>query len=263
MSFFDTILDLAGKPENTEIVQHNGPAPIAYQGQEPTKNAENKKNGSKNVMVALPPANLPQRKTGSKPEKLSFLKPCPICANRNFIYGTSGGFFCVTCQPGIPGQPVEAAGPDRQAPQSQEPTKKLEDEFSGGYGNSPAAKRIPRKERENFEEAWRWIKEQVPILISNGWSRATLLRRGKHRGARGVAWLSVWGKPTLTLAIGIHGEIIFTFQSGDREIQQSAFPDVSFFQVRKKNQLEANGGVRNPRGSPTSREDPSHEWSGE
>ncbi len=44
------------------------------------------------------------------PEKLKFLKPCPICGGRDFIHGHEGGFFCISCQPGIEGLPVLALG---------------------------------------------------------------------------------------------------------------------------------------------------------
>lgn len=36
------------------------------------------------------------------------LKACPLCNGRDFIHGKKGGYFCVTCQPGIEGTPVKA-----------------------------------------------------------------------------------------------------------------------------------------------------------
>ncbi|HHD64639.1 MAG TPA: hypothetical protein ENK96_09825 [Desulfobulbaceae bacterium] len=45
-----------------------------------------------------------------KPEQLKFLKPCPICGGCDFIHGHEGGFFCISCQPGIEGLPVRALG---------------------------------------------------------------------------------------------------------------------------------------------------------
>ncbi len=52
-----------------------------------------------------------------KPERLKFLKPCPICEGRQFTHATTGGFFCNTCQPGIVGRPIFAAGNSRQQPE--------------------------------------------------------------------------------------------------------------------------------------------------
>ena len=55
----------------------------------------------------------PQR-TGPKlrprPERLKFLKPCPICRGKEFTHGKNNGFFCNPCQPGIEGAPVLAGG---------------------------------------------------------------------------------------------------------------------------------------------------------
>ena len=45
-----------------------------------------------------------------KPEKLSFLPPCPVCKGKIYIYGEKGGFFCAACCPNIKGRIVEAAG---------------------------------------------------------------------------------------------------------------------------------------------------------
>lgn len=46
----------------------------------------------------------------SKPERLQFLAPCPVCGGTVFIHGRDNGFFCNNCQPGITGRPVIAAG---------------------------------------------------------------------------------------------------------------------------------------------------------
>ena len=50
------------------------------------------------------------RRSKSRPERLKFLKPCPLCGGKKFTHGSTGGFFCDTCQPGIPGVPVIALG---------------------------------------------------------------------------------------------------------------------------------------------------------
>ncbi len=52
-----------------------------------------------------------------RPERLKFLKPCPICRGKEFTHGKNNGFFCNTCQPGIEGTPVIAAG-SRQPPET-------------------------------------------------------------------------------------------------------------------------------------------------
>ncbi len=37
------------------------------------------------------------------------LKPCPLCHGYDFIHGYRGGYFCITCQPGVrPGVKVIA-----------------------------------------------------------------------------------------------------------------------------------------------------------
>lgn len=42
------------------------------------------------------------------------LKPCSICYGLDFIHGENGGYFCVTCQPGVrPGVPVQAGAKRR------------------------------------------------------------------------------------------------------------------------------------------------------
>lgn len=86
---------------------------------------------------------------------------------------------------------------------------------------SPAATR----EQENFAAAWPWIKEHLQVLLANGWSRAALIGRGKLRhpvGSWGVAWLSVWRKPLLTVEIDNHGAIVFTYPIRGRLITKTA-----------------------------------------
>jgi len=60
-----------------------------------------------------------QRPWKQKPERLKFLKPCPICQGNEFTHGNNGGFFCNHCQPGIKGHPVIALG-CRQPPETVE-----------------------------------------------------------------------------------------------------------------------------------------------
>lgn len=260
MSFFDTILDTAEQPEKTGTKQHGRSKPVSGHDQEFAKTGENEKNPSENGDARPLPAVMEGKTPNAKPEKLSFLRPCPLCGGRHFIYGPAGGFSCVTCQPGISGLPVEAAGPDRQPTTPQHPAGILADNqiqtALGGNCTAPLTRRTTSQDERNFSVAWLWIKDKMPILLAAGWSRAALLRRGKHRGAWGIAWLSVWRKPSLAVTVGVHGEIIFTYQSGDRKIKQTAFPDISFFQTRKSFHVEPFGGVRNPRGTRRAREDP-------
>lgn len=161
----------------------------------------------------------------ARAEILSFLRPCPLCDGRNFVLGSHGGFFCTGCQPGIPGQPIEAAGPDREKIDLN-----LDFQAAGGPGSSPGrsdSHQITDQERENFKAAWPWIKERLPDLLTAGWSRAALLRRGKHRhpsGNWGVAWLSVWKQPSLTVMIAHNGSIVFLFLSNGRTTRQTSHP---------------------------------------
>jgi hypothetical protein len=254
MSFFDTILKLTEDHENTATVLHRESSSNAYQGSKTGENEENQKYCTKNETNRLPAANLSREKTSSRPEKLSFLRPCPICHGRNFIYGAAGGFFCVVCQPGIQGQPVEATGPER--PQAEQKR-----EGQGGDFSSSASwierEKISDQDLENFTAAWPILKEIMPALIAAGWSRAALLCRRRHRGSRGIAWFPVWRKPGLSVDIGQHGELVFTFPSGNQEIRQTAWPDVSFFQRPIDFQMESSVGVRNARGTRPPGEDPS------
>ncbi|MDD2464113.1 MAG: hypothetical protein PHI97_08950 [Desulfobulbus sp.] len=160
-----------------------------------------------------------------KPERLSFLAPCPVCRGRSFLHIEGGGFACRSCAPGLFGYPVEATGPDRQEPS-------LDAEFiPSGEGNETSAitqpARIPPNEEQlaNFAAAWPWIKENKAALLAAGWTIAALVRRSKFRwpaGPWGLAWLPVWIKPGLVVTIGRRGGIVFTFQSSGRIIQQEA-----------------------------------------
>lgn len=174
---------------------------------------------------ALPLAVESNQKSPAKAEKLSFLRPCPLCAGRNFVLGSQGGFFCAVCQPGMPGQPVEATGRGREKTDLNPACQMI-----GGFDATPGRSDthlIAGQERENFMAAWPWIKERMPDLLAGGWSRAALLRRGRFRhpsGNWGVAWLSVWKQPSLTVTIGHNGSINFHFLSNGRTIRQTSHP---------------------------------------
>ncbi len=161
-----------------------------------------------------------------KPERLSFLHPCPICQGRSFLHIEGGGFVCRVCTPGLFGYPVEATGPERQTPPQDEEL------LPAGHHLDTAARPTTdhgptAEQREYFKTAWRWIKEHRAALLSNGWTMATLTRRAKYRwpvGPWGLAWMPVWCKPCLVVAIGRRGEITFSFQSSGRSITQTARP---------------------------------------
>jgi len=155
-------------------------------------------------------------------EKLNFLRPCPLCNGRNFIFGKNGGFFCPTCQPGIPGTPVEAGGPDRQDSE-KEAGFPLKSET--GFPGSVKADTTDQ-ERAYFATAWSWIKGNMPDLLKAGWTRAALLKRSKYRYPTGwgIAWFQVWHQEGLVVTIGEKGKIIFSFFVCGKEITQTATP---------------------------------------
>ena len=162
-----------------------------------------------------------------KPERLAFLQPCPLCEGRQFIHGAGGGFYCVTCQPGQQGQPVEAAGPDRQAPtitpEDLEPAGDVDTTHQADTVNTGPTE----EQRAHFRAAWAWITKNREPLLAAGWTPATLFRRARYHwpyGTWGVAWLPVWDRPGLAVTIGPRGAIVFTYPSHGRTITQTAHP---------------------------------------
>ena len=163
------------------------------------------------------------RKSKPKPEKLKFLKPCPICAGREFTHGKKGGFFCNFCQPGIDGHRVVALG--YRKPRGSE--KKL---IRVEQRHGKAAIKSNRREgpEKHLQAAFPWIMEHLPELLEAGWTRPELFRRGTRKwpvGNWGVAWGTAWKKENLVVTVGHKGELIFTFTSGGRESVQRCFPD--------------------------------------
>lgn len=160
-----------------------------------------------------------------RPERLSFLAPCPICHGRAFLHIDGGGFFCRTCQPGFFGHPVEAAGPDRPAPPPD-----IDLHTARDYHEMAAAMSTPNDEpteqqRAHFAAAWPWIKENKTALLAAGWTMAALVRRARYRwpyGPWGVAWLPAWSIPGAAVSVGRRGGIVFVFSSGGRTITQTA-----------------------------------------
>jgi hypothetical protein len=80
---------------------------------------------------------------------------------------------------------------------------------------------VAPEEAQNFTAAWPWIKENMTQLLKAGWTRAALVRRGRLRhpvGNWGIAWLSFWREPSLSVSINNHGNFVFTYPGRDRAI---------------------------------------------
>ena len=157
-------------------------------------------------------ANRPPRKV----EKFNFLKPCPLCHGRDFIYGQNGGFFCIQCQPGHKGTLVSANGAEREST--------LDNELKTAHDTiqSPIF-----KEKGYFQAAFPWIMENLQALQAAGWTRPELFSRSRQRwptGSWGVAWLGVWVHDDLRVSVGPKGKLVFIFTSCGREIVQTARP---------------------------------------
>ncbi len=168
-------------------------------------------------------AKLPKKpRQKRKPERLSFLFPCPICQGTSFVHGNAGGFYCKTCQPGIEGHLVEATGKNKP--------ERITTKAAAGDDQIPGPKPMDRAgelQQQAFAVAWPWIKENKAQLLSAGWTMAALVRRGKFKwpyGKWGVAWLSVWIREGATFSLGSRGEIIFSFQNNGKTVKQTAFP---------------------------------------
>lgn len=161
-----------------------------------------------------------------KPERLSFLGPCPICEGRAFIHIVGGGFVCRTCQPGFFGQPVEAAGPDRRRPEQHDHELLLANSTETAAPPAPSeSAQTTGQQRQHFADAWPWIKENKGQLLAAGWTMAALVRRSRYRwpyGPWGLAWLPVWSQPGVVVTLGRNGEIVFTYQANGRTINQAA-----------------------------------------
>ncbi len=175
------------------------------------------------------PAEIAERRRilNRPPERLSFLAPCPVCQGRAFLHIEGGGFVCRTCTPGLFGYPVEATGPDRQAPAMDADLSPAGEGDDAATDPLPAVNHQADELRAIFVAAWPWIKENKAALLAAGWTISSLARRSKFRwpcGPWGLAWLPVWTKPGLTVTIGHRGEVVFTFPSSGRTITQSAHP---------------------------------------
>jgi len=224
MGFFDTIERL--KNTEAEQLQHEKISGQAHQGTETKRQ---------------PGIYQAEKKAGRRPERFSFLRPCPLCGGINFIYGNEGGFFCQVCQPGSMGTPVEAGGADRQQPDHEavfqvglgEHVQNIQRGFlfSGSYKVT-----ANKQEQGHFTAAWPWVNGNMLELLAAGWTRAALLQRSKYPYPTGwgIAWLPIWHQNGLIVNIGKNGEIIFAFESCRRTITQTARP------AAKKNDYTLN-----------------------
>ncbi|MGD9949323.1 MAG: hypothetical protein AB7U29_12715 [Desulfobulbus sp.] len=173
------------------------------------------------------PAEIEERRRilNRKPERLSFLAPCPVCRGRAFLHIDGGGFACRTCQPGLFGYPVEAAGEDRPIPAADIDLLPVGDHHDTGTTISALNDEPTEQQRANFAAAWPWIKENKAALLAAGWTMAALVGRSKFRwpvGPWGVAWLPVWTRPGVVVSVDQRGALAFVFSSGGRTITQKA-----------------------------------------
>jgi hypothetical protein len=133
----------------------------------------------------------------------------------------------VSCQPGQQGQPVEASGPNRQAPTITPEDLQPANDVETPHQACTADTKPTEEQRAYFRSAWPWIAKNKQALITAGWTPATLFRRARYRwpyGPWGVAWLPVWGWPGLVVTIVPRGGIAFTYPSHGRTITQTAHP---------------------------------------
>lgn len=160
-----------------------------------------------------------------KPERLSFLAPCPVCHGRSFLHIDGGGFVCRTCQPGFFGYPVEATGPDRQAPNLDPELLPAGESRDIPAIRQPVDNQPPEEALAHFAVAWPWVKKHRSALLAAGWTMAALVRRARYRwpcGPWGLAWLPVWSKPGVMVTLVRDGKIQFAYESNGRTIKQIA-----------------------------------------
>jgi len=185
-----------------------------------SKNTPGRQEGSKRTQSKHP---APQ----PKPERLTFLHPCPICYGRLFVAGRGGGFFCTTCQPGIEGQPVEAAGRMSKRTQADCELVPVNYDLPEALQGDKKPDPVTDQQRKYFRAAWPWIKENKAQLLAAGWTMAALVGRSKFRwpyGQWGLAWLPVWTREQVLVTINDKGAIAFTFRYCEKTITQTAKP---------------------------------------
>jgi hypothetical protein len=206
--------------------RHNRPFFI----HEVSKNTKTRKQEAPCPKKKEQPRRQTRPRTMPKPERLAFLHPCPICSGRSFVAGNGGGFFCTTCQPGIEGHPVEATGKTtRKARPALEPMPAMDHNHLILAATDPQPEQVTAQQREFFQAAWPWIKENKAQLTRSGWTMAALVSRSKFRwpcGRWGLAWLPVWKREQLQVTINDRGSIVFTFRYCGKIATQTAKPQV-------------------------------------
>lgn len=88
---------------------------------------------------------------------------------------------------------------------------------------------LPLEAQRAFDHGFQWVQAHRQELIAAGWTAPELFRRSKFRysvGSWGVAWLSVWLKPGLSVSFNDDGKIIFTLRRGERTVVQSVRPGI-------------------------------------
>lgn len=82
----------------------------------------------------------------------------------------------------------------------------------------------------SFRIGYTWINNHLNELLSAGWTRAELFRRGRYRlpiGNWGAAWLSSWSDPEKEASIGTKGEIVFSFLTATGQARQTSWPNIT------------------------------------
>lgn len=168
------------------------------------------------------------------PEKLNFLRPCPICEGRKFTCSITGGFFCIKCQPKQEGVYVIAGGHERPKnnPQKNTILKKYGNANTEHSSNDlEQAKRSRKRNKRQggeyafFEISLPWICKHQAELLAAGWSKPSLYRRAKTTwptGPWGLAWRSCWSWPRLKAKILNDGSVAFSYQGPHGKITQVA-----------------------------------------
>jgi hypothetical protein len=66
-----------------------------------------------------------------------------------------------------------------------------------------------------------WLRENRQGLKAAGWPASQLWRKNESRG---IAWMSIWGMPGLSVVIQSDGCICFHFLDNGKQIKQTAWP---------------------------------------
>jgi len=138
----------------------------------------------------------------SKPRVVDELKPCPLCGGRSFIHGHRGGFFCVSCQPSIKGEPVRAGGTGWQ----EQPVR--------------LQPRVPDVKDKPTLPGKEWADRHHAELMAAGWTDKEL-----YKGNYPLAGGQIWKRPGLKVTLMRDGRVVFTYQNPTgSQITQTAWP---------------------------------------